>query len=123
VAENVPESEFDVWLVTCHEKPEQLLAEIPLRGEDQVPSIEGTDDVGVEAVVEDAVLGASIDEFCSKPAHAPAAAAASRSPKARSRCMFGDPGARTHFGRTPCNGHYEKTTPGVKPVVDARAQR
>jgi len=87
VAENVPASEFEVWFATCQEKPVQLLAEIPLRGEDHVPSIEGTDGVGVDAAVEEAVLGARIDEFCSKPAHA-LEAAASRSPKATSRCIF-----------------------------------
>ena len=87
VAENVPSSEFEVWLVTCHEKPVQLLAEIPVSGEDHVPSIEGTD-VGVGAVVEEAPLGASIDEFCSKPAHALVAATASRKPNTKSRCIF-----------------------------------
>jgi hypothetical protein len=88
VAENVPASEFSVWLVTCHEKPAQLLAEIPVSGEDHVPSIEGTDGAGVDAVVEEAALGARIDEFCSKPAHALVAAAASRKPNTKSRCMF-----------------------------------
>jgi len=74
VAENVPATEFKVWLVTCHEKPAQLLAAaIPLSGEDHVPSIEGS--VGVGVLAEEAVLGASIDEFCSTPAHALVAAA------------------------------------------------
>jgi len=97
VAENVPAPAFDVWLVTCHEKPVQLLAVIPASGEDHVPSSEGTDDAGADGVLEDAVLGASIDEFCSKPAHA-LPAAASRRPRPRRRFMF-NPGAyafRTH---------------------------
>ena len=121
VAENVPASEFEVWFVTCHEKPVQLLAEIPVSGEDHVPSIEGTDGVVVDEVVEEALLGASIDEFCSKPAHALVAAAASRRPIARSRCIF-NPGARTHFGRTPCKGHYKKLRAGARAVIEARSQ-
>src|SRR3954447_2089367 len=87
VAENVPASEVEVWLVTCHEKPVQLPAAVPASGEDHVPSIDGTEGVGADAVVGEAVLGASIDEFCSTPAHAPVAAAARRMLKARSRCM------------------------------------
>jgi len=110
VAENVPATEFKVWLVTCHEKPAQLLAAaIPLSGEDHVPSIEGS--VGVGVLAEEAVLGASIDEFCSTPAHALVAAAASNKLKARSRCMCSNNQARVRISDAhPCNGHYEKTT-------------
>lgn len=82
VAEKVPESELDVWLVTCHENPVQELAEMFDSGfEDQVPSIDGADDevgvVGVVGVVvvddvDDVALGANtLDESRSKPVHAP----------------------------------------------------
>ncbi len=59
VAENVPASEVDVWLVTCHENPVQLPADTPATGEDHVPIIEVTEGAGV---VDDEV-GASIEEF------------------------------------------------------------
>jgi hypothetical protein len=85
VAENVPASEFDVWLVTCHENPVQLLAEIPVSGDAHVPSIEGVDGVAVAVDDSEAVLGARSEELCSNPVHA--LVAASRMPVTKSRCM------------------------------------
>ena len=42
VAENEPEIDVEVWLVTCHEKPVQELAEMPDSGfDDQVPMSDG----------------------------------------------------------------------------------
>jgi hypothetical protein len=87
VAEKVPASAFEVWLVTCHEKPVQLLAENPVSGDDHVPSIEGVDGVAAAVDADEALLGARNDESCSNPAHALVAAAASRIPVAMNRCM------------------------------------
>jgi hypothetical protein len=87
VAEKVPASEFEVWLVTCQEKPVQLLAEIPVNGDVQVPSIEGATGAELELDDDDSVLGARIEELCSNPAHAPVAAAAMTRPTRTSRCM------------------------------------
>lgn len=86
VAENVPDSDVDVWLVTCHENPVHELAEMFESGFDvQVPIIEGADAAGAGAgagvgVVLDEVLVAlgarTFDVVCSSPVQAPVSAAA-----------------------------------------------
>ena len=85
VAENVPAMEVEVWLVTCHEKPVQELAEMPDSGfDDQVPRSDGAlGELGVDVVVVAAGLGAStLDDSRSNPVQAPVSAAVIRKPRA-----------------------------------------
>lgn len=114
VAEKVPDSAVDVWLVTCQESPVQELAEMFDSGfDDQVPSIDGADGVvgvvGVVVVVDDVddvALGANtLDDSRSKPVHAPVTTAPRMMPNTRRRFMAVAL-TRRPGGRGPCNGNY-----------------
>lgn len=110
VAENVPAIALDVWLVTCHENPVQLLAARPAIGfDDHVPSIVGTAVAAADPVADSEVeLGARMPlESRSKPVHALVAIARRRTEQ-RSRMIVAL--MCTVRRHVPCNSHYKTRT-------------